>query len=134
LAASGWEIGSHSCSHPRLTQVTDAALQAELRDSRAVLERQLGRCTSLAYPYGDVDSRVVEAAREAGYEAAVGLPLRLNGRDHLNWPRVGIYHTDRGWRYRAKVGRSLRRFRASAAWETLMLVRRRLRAGRSITS
>ena len=37
LADAGWEIGSHTCSHPRLTTVDDETLERELRASKEAL-------------------------------------------------------------------------------------------------
>ena len=102
--AHGWEIGSHTRSHPHLTTLDDAALDEELRESRAECERRLGRpCTTLAYPYGDYDARVAAAAGRAGYEAACTLPARIHPARPLEWPRVGVYHDDSERRYRLKV-------------------------------
>jgi peptidoglycan/xylan/chitin deacetylase (PgdA/CDA1 family) len=113
LADAGWEVGSHTCSHPRLTTVDDARLAAELRDSRAACEQGMGRpCPSIAYPYGDVDARVIEAARAAGYEVAAALPKRHGSRDPLDWPRVGVYHVDDLRRFRLKVSPLVRRLRS----------------------
>ncbi len=68
LAAAGWEVGSHTATHPHLTQVEDAALREELVRSKARCEEQMqSPCPTLAYPYGDVDARVVGAAARAGY-------------------------------------------------------------------
>lgn len=104
LADAGWEIGSHTRTHPRLTELDGERLAAELRGSRDDCEKRLGRpCSSIAYPYGDVDERVVRAAAEVGYEAAAGLPLRLHRRSALRWPRVGIYRNDPFPRFEAKV-------------------------------
>ena len=42
------------------------------------MEEGIGQpCRSIAYPYGDVDERVIEAARAAGYELGASLPERL---------------------------------------------------------
>lgn len=113
LAAAGWEVGSHTCSHPRLTTVDDATLAAELRDSRAACEEGLGRpCRSIAYPYGDVDARVMAAARDAGYEVAASLPKRHGSRDPLDWPRVGVYNVDDLRRFKLKVSPLVRRLRS----------------------
>ena len=63
LAQAGWEIGSHTRSHPRLPTLDPAALDAELQESRQEIERRLGRpCHSLSYPYGDHDGRVSKHA------------------------------------------------------------------------
>jgi len=116
LAADGWEVGSHTCSHPRLTQVDDAALERELRVSREVCTEHLGRtCESIAYPYGDHDERVVEAAGRAGYSAAGTLPSRVEAGDALRFPRVGVYYGDSMLRFRAKVSPLVQGLRASPA-------------------
>jgi peptidoglycan/xylan/chitin deacetylase (PgdA/CDA1 family) len=119
LADAGWEVGSHTRTHPHLPTVDDGMLRTELVESRAMVEQRLGRpCPTLAYPYGDYDERVVEAAGAAGYSAAGTLPGRLHAERPLAWPRVGIYHTDDERRFRLKVSRSMRRLRGSRLWPT----------------
>jgi peptidoglycan/xylan/chitin deacetylase (PgdA/CDA1 family) len=120
LAEVGWEIGSHTSTHPHLHQVRDdAELRAELVESKATVEERLGRdCTTLAYPYGDYDERVVAAAGAAGYAAAGTLPARLHQPRPLAWPRVGIYRGDDERRFRLKVSRVMRRLRGSRLWPT----------------
>lgn len=68
LRAHRVELGSHSMSHRKLTELTEAQTFAELRDSRAVLEDVLGRpVRSFAYPHGRYDMRIMELAASAGY-------------------------------------------------------------------
>jgi peptidoglycan/xylan/chitin deacetylase (PgdA/CDA1 family) len=106
LARSGWEVGSHTRTHPRLTQVDDERLEAELRGSRADCEAALGRrCVAIAYPYGDVDARVAAATRGAGFGLGATLPTHAMPPLPLLWPRVGVYHGEdaavvrrRAWR------------------------------------
>jgi peptidoglycan/xylan/chitin deacetylase (PgdA/CDA1 family) len=119
LAERGWEIGSHTRSHPRLTRLDDAELAGELGGSLEECAAGLGEpCRSLAYPYGDVDARVMDAARAAGYEAAAALPDgRLPRPTPLAWPRVGVYRVDDMRRFRLKVSRPLRRLRGSRIWD-----------------
>jgi peptidoglycan/xylan/chitin deacetylase (PgdA/CDA1 family) len=119
LAEAGWEVGSHTRSHPRLSGVRDeAGLAQELEGSRTTLEERLGRpCRTLAYPYGDHDERVMEAARGAGYTAAGTLPGRFPREPApLAWPRVGIYHDDDLRRFRMKVARPMRTLRSTPLW------------------
>ncbi|HEX7059067.1 MAG TPA: polysaccharide deacetylase family protein [Solirubrobacterales bacterium] len=117
LADRGWEIGSHTRSHPHLTQLDQLDLEAELTGSREVCEQRLGRpCRTIAYPYGDYDARVAAAAGAAGYEAAAALPSRLTPQRSLEWPRVGIYHEDDDRRFALKVSRPMRRLRGSVLW------------------
>jgi peptidoglycan/xylan/chitin deacetylase (PgdA/CDA1 family) len=116
LAGDGWEIGSHTQTHPHLTRLDDAALADELEASRRACATRIGRpCHTLAYPYGDVDERVAARAARAGYLCAASLSLQTPGGVH-RWPRVGVYHRDAPWRFRLKVNRPLRRARASPLW------------------
>ena len=110
LADNGWEIGSHTCTHPRLTELPDKELSRELRDSRAACEQALGRpCYSLAYPYGDVDARVTAAAAAAGYAvAAIDDPGRPTT---FAWPRVGVYRGNSMRVFRLKVSPTVGRLR-----------------------
>lgn len=110
LADTGWEIGSHTVSHPRLTTLDDNVLDEELRASRTAVEELSGRaCRSIAYPYGDVDARVTMAAAAAGYAAGAALPARPHRPSVLAWPRVGVYPADEArWRFAVKTSRAVR--------------------------
>ncbi len=124
LADSGWEIGSHTAGHPHLTHLDDEALAAELAGSKASCEEHMQiPCPSLAYPYGDVDARVVEATRSCGYTVAAALPRRLDPRGPLEVPRIGVYHVDDDRRFRLKLSPLLRRVRSSAAWDSVGTLR-----------
>lgn len=117
LVDKGWEVGSHSRTHPRLTQSDDSALHEELGASMAECAKQLGcPCTSIAYPYGDVDDRVSRVAAEVGYLAGAGLSSSLKRPGPLRWPRIGIYHGDVEARFWLKVMRPTRIVRASPWW------------------
>lgn len=112
LDEEGWEVGSHTCSHPRLTELDDDQLTAELERSRAACTEGLGRpCETIAYPYGDVDERVVAAAAAAGYRAAGALPHAPHAPAALRWPRVGVYRWDGRGRFRLKASPLVRRLR-----------------------
>jgi peptidoglycan/xylan/chitin deacetylase (PgdA/CDA1 family) len=120
LADEGWEIGSHTRSHPRLTELGPRAIEHELRESRESCERVLGMpCRSIAYPYGDVNDSVIAAAATAGYSAGATLPGRFDQAGPLAWPRVGIYHSDGARRFALKVSPAIRRLRHSRAWSLL---------------
>jgi len=104
LVEAGWEIGSHTMSHPRLPGLADEELAQELLDSRRVIEARLGRCDLLAYPFGDWDERVARAASAAGYSFAFTLPFGGQaGATRMSIPRVTIDDRDDPWRFRAKL-------------------------------
>lgn len=117
LAAEGWEIGSHTVTHPLLTQVTDDRLRRELTDSREAIARRLGSCTSLAYPYGPADSRVATEARRAGYEVACMLTFAQVADEPWRRPRIGMGPEGpiRTMLRLSRIGRAARRSRAALA-------------------
>jgi peptidoglycan/xylan/chitin deacetylase (PgdA/CDA1 family) len=117
LAERGWEIASHTRTHPRLTGLDDGRLSEELTGSREDLLTHLGRTSdAIAYPYGDVDARVARSAERAGYRAGAALSSRLARLGPLRAPRVGIYNADAWWRFRCKSARTTRLLRASRLW------------------
>ena len=125
LAAAGWEIGSHTCSHPHLSTLGDEDLRRELQTSRAVIEDRLGLpCHTLAYPYGDHDERVVEETEAAGYHWACALPAQAMASHRLRVQRVGVYRGETWLRHRAKVSPLVRRARDTGLLEPAV---RRLR-------
>ena len=96
LVAAGWEVGSHTASHPHLTELDAEAADRELRTSRSAVEEALQRpCASIAYPFGDHDAEVVRKAGDAGYRSGVtlldGLRRPLPWLSELEIPRQGIY-------------------------------------------
>jgi peptidoglycan/xylan/chitin deacetylase (PgdA/CDA1 family) len=72
MAAAGWEIGSHTETHPDL--LADAtALRYEIVQSRKDLQNMIGvPVLTFAYPFGDAGSATVDYVHFAGYIAAMG--------------------------------------------------------------
>lgn len=61
-------FGSHTVHHSTLGMEQHPFLEQELRDSREMIESHLQEDVSLlAYPNGSYNSRVIAAARQAGY-------------------------------------------------------------------
>ncbi|HHP5357298.1 polysaccharide deacetylase family protein [Aeromonas veronii] len=73
LAASGHvEIGGHTLTHPRLSQLTAEQQVHEIQENKRQLEALLGHpLLSFAYPYGDMNESAKEQAIAAGYRFAV---------------------------------------------------------------
>jgi peptidoglycan/xylan/chitin deacetylase (PgdA/CDA1 family) len=119
LYEAGWEVGSHTRTHPRLTSLDDSEMRDELAESRHEIAAHLcTACETVAYPYGDVDQRVADAAQRAGYLAGAALASGLRARGLQRWPRVGIYNGDQMWRFRLKISRATRALRASRFWRS----------------
>ena len=91
--ACGNEIGSHSVSHPRLTELDRASAMHEIADSRRELQRITGTPVDhFCYPYGDHDQLSMELVRDAGYVSAVTTRRgpALPGSDPFRLPRISV--------------------------------------------
>jgi peptidoglycan/xylan/chitin deacetylase (PgdA/CDA1 family) len=75
MADAGIEIGSHTCSHLRLSLASKVELARELVESKRRLEDVTGReVRSFCYPFGrpeDLNETVRGAVVDAGYCSAV---------------------------------------------------------------
>ena len=101
LQRRGFEIGSHTVNHARISTLSSEQLQMELLDSKATIERELGVNVRLfAYPFGGVDdssTKANSAVFAAGYEmccSAYG--GRNDSIDLKNIKRstIGFAHSD----------------------------------------
>jgi peptidoglycan/xylan/chitin deacetylase (PgdA/CDA1 family) len=80
MLASGWELASHTLTHPDLTGVGDAQLDREVAGSRRVLTRRFDAPVDFfCYPSGRFDSRVAARVEQAGY---LGATTTLDGLAH----------------------------------------------------
>ncbi|MBK8295227.1 MAG: polysaccharide deacetylase family protein [Solirubrobacterales bacterium] len=71
MVKAGWEIASHSITHPDLTTLSGAALRQELVGSKDQLEKDLGvKVENFCYPAGVYNDEVVAAVEAAGYRGA----------------------------------------------------------------
>jgi hypothetical protein len=71
LDRDGFEIGSHTIGHPRLTTVSDEIARRELHESKSRLENILGHeCAMFCYPKGAENAHIRKLVREAGYRGA----------------------------------------------------------------
>ena len=82
LAAHGFEIGGHTCSHPWLPALTEDAMRRELVESRRVLQQQVpGSAQHFSYPFGAYDAVVKHAVRAVPYASACA----TNPGRHRSW-------------------------------------------------
>jgi peptidoglycan/xylan/chitin deacetylase (PgdA/CDA1 family) len=72
MTSSGMDLESHSLDHPDLSVLSASSLSRQMADSRAVLEKRLGKPVRyISYPAGRYSAAVVRAAQQAGYLGAV---------------------------------------------------------------
>ncbi|WP_157991412.1 polysaccharide deacetylase family protein [Caldimonas tepidiphila] len=89
----GVEIGAHTVNHPNLSLMSQAEAEAEMLESRRVLEELCqAPVDGFAYPGGKMSASTVAAARAAGFRHAVTTIKGINnGRsDVLQLRRVGM--------------------------------------------
>jgi glycosyltransferase involved in cell wall biosynthesis/peptidoglycan/xylan/chitin deacetylase (PgdA/CDA1 family) len=106
LASLGVEIGSHSRTHREMPLLDPSEQQDEARGSAVDLaEAGVAPPRFFAYPFGSGDEGSERAAQDAGYLAAFGcMPDFVTVKSNrFKLPRVGVFASDRGWRFRAKV-------------------------------
>ena len=92
------EIENHSASHCDLTSIKDEQLDRELNESRRVLAEKLGVTTKcLAYPYGLVNKKVMDAMRK--YDYRLGFTVIRGGNGAFFHPlmlrRSMVYNSDK---------------------------------------
>jgi peptidoglycan/xylan/chitin deacetylase (PgdA/CDA1 family) len=83
LISLGWEVDSHSLTHPDLTTLSAGELRYQLVASRRFLRRTLHiPVNSFCYPSSRYDAAVIAAVRAAGYTNALtenpGFATRTN--------------------------------------------------------
>lgn len=95
LVSSGHvDIGSHAMTHRPLTKIPLGDAKRELAESRELLRRCLStEALAIAYPNGDADAVIAEAAREIGFSAGfTTVPGRVGAGAHpLLLCRVNIH-------------------------------------------
>jgi len=117
LAKGGFEIFSHTLSHPRLTTVEDQQLETELVASKRTLEQIVGHeICGISYPHGDYDDRVCAYAQRAAYKTGFTIdPDAVDAAtDSMRIGRFLVSPRDSLVKFRLKI---------RGAYQTLKLVR-----------
>lgn len=88
-ARAGMEIGIHGTSHRMLSGCTPQEILAEIQKCKWYLESLLGRAVEvMSLPGGDVNSRIISCAQEAGVccicNSTPGVNRHDTSRFHLN--------------------------------------------------
>lgn len=103
LAGSGLEIGAHTRTHRRLSEIShdQTLLRFEIFECKSEIENNIGRsCKYFAWPFGrmtDVDSPTLRAVREAGFEAAFGGFRMTINPEKINPYMIPRHHFEPHW-------------------------------------
>ncbi|MFA6039786.1 MAG: polysaccharide deacetylase family protein [Candidatus Peribacteraceae bacterium] len=86
--AARHEVGAHTLTHPKLTQLISDEARREISGSKEWVERVSGKpCTMFCYPYGDANEDVQTLVREAGFAGARATDdLRFSADDPFALP------------------------------------------------
>ncbi|HCX34484.1 MAG TPA: polysaccharide deacetylase [Rhodocyclaceae bacterium] len=106
LGSAGITVGSHTLSHPRLTELSAGEAAREIRESKLRLEDLLGEPVRyFAYPYGLYDETVKRTVAEAGYRAACSTRPGFNRQDEDRFAlrRIDVFGADALWQFRQKL-------------------------------
>ena len=98
MSRASIEFGSHTVSHPILTQLDDTALERELVDSRTTIAKMVGTPPiAIAYPDGGTsafDARVIAAVRHAGYQLGLSYVSGVNLLNRINRFAIRRMHVE----------------------------------------
>jgi peptidoglycan/xylan/chitin deacetylase (PgdA/CDA1 family) len=106
-------FGSHTVSHRILAGLTNEEVVREIKDSKDILESQLGqRINSFAYPVGtraDFNDAIMEIVKECKYTCACSNMYGMNGEnaDIFALKRIGIETTDNFFVFKKKLNGAL---------------------------
>ncbi|MCA9500472.1 MAG: polysaccharide deacetylase family protein [Nitrospira sp.] len=105
LTKNGMSVGSHTCSHPLLSKLTETEQRQELVSSKNEIESHLNQeCSSLAYPVGSppppsgaFSELTKRIAKEVGYRIAFSFYGGINRTAHadpFDIYRIGVNYLD----------------------------------------
>lgn len=93
LAAQGWAIAAHSCSHLSFNHLSESEIAYEIQKSVDTIEKHIGKaCHFFAYPYGHAPRRaqkVVERCNLIAFGTSPGWVA--TGSNRFNLPRLDLY-------------------------------------------
>ncbi len=100
------DFGSHTISHPKLTELDDKSVSKELVESKKIIEDQLSmECKHFAYPYGLLTEKTRDLVQYAGFKTACSTRSGFNNveRDPLVLHRIEVYGDDSNWKLKQKI-------------------------------
>ena len=115
LRNAGWDIGSHTLNHPRLTRLSLGEVETELMESRRILGEKVGvPPVSFAHPYGDgADGADIRGLiQKAGYQTACSVHRGIANAAESPFclKRIFVRGDDTRWDFHLNLTRGQSRF------------------------
>jgi peptidoglycan/xylan/chitin deacetylase (PgdA/CDA1 family) len=106
MSKNGVEIGSHSLTHPALTELKKEDMEKEIINSKKIIEDRISKEVKFfSYPYGVYNKEVIEVVKKAGYEGALVNRKKRMKITQYTIPRVGIYGHNNFFIFKIKIWR-----------------------------
>ena len=88
-----FSIGAHTEDHPLLSRCDDGEIRNQLATNKRKLEAWTGEpCDAVAYPCSDLDERVIERCREAGFRHGYSAERPPRFDRSMERFRTGVYY------------------------------------------
>lgn len=129
LDSNGFQIGSHTMTHPHLTTLPPVECHNEIEESRRTIEDHLGHdVVHFAYPHGDFNTSVRSIVADAGYHTACSVKqgFTTHKDDQLALPRIEItgYDTLVDFIFKIYTTYNRRNYTNTLLWEFKIYIRR----------
>ncbi len=95
----GIAFGSHTLTHRNMMKLTEEEVEHELFESKSILDKRLGACMSISYPFNRASPAIIRKVQDAGYVYGFG----GNGSDAFTIKKEAIYITDTVRSFASKV-------------------------------
>jgi peptidoglycan/xylan/chitin deacetylase (PgdA/CDA1 family) len=107
LDHAGFQIGSHTHTHPMLAALRDESeIFSELSTSFQIIKDKTGKTpVTISYPIGSYDERAIRLSRQAGYKYGLAVEqksFRCKHDDLMAIPRIEL-HQEPWWKVRLRI-------------------------------
>ncbi|MGH9770927.1 MAG: polysaccharide deacetylase family protein [Candidatus Acidiferrales bacterium] len=127
MQRAGMSFQSHSHEHLYLPWLSAPVLERQLRDSKQILENRLGSTVRfLSAPFGELNRRVVQAAKDVGYQGVCNSRSWPSRRGDSTVNRVAVYSSTTAESFERLMAGDAVSYAARAARERAVYLPKRL--------
>lgn len=103
LLKDGWEIGSHTITHPDMYKLTGIEIEKEVLGSKKIIEKNFNKKVKyISYPKGKYTNEIVNFVNKAGYSLGFTMNDEIidSKINKLKIPRIGVNNTHSFWEFK----------------------------------
>jgi len=93
LLKDGWEVGSHTLTHPNMNKLNDLEIEREISGSKKKIEKNLNiKIKYIAYPKGKYTNKITNLVNKAGYKLGLSMDDGVIDLSTSKFaiPRIGV--------------------------------------------